>query len=143
MERTQKNMPSKKLLAIWAHHIARVNSKRITKYLAYHYSKEFKFVFVGGYPKSGTTWVSQQVAAYLDLPFLRHSPPVPQAFPAVIHHHWDYHPSSDHSIYVTRDGRDAMVSSYMSVMKNFEITSAKFASVSKWHPVRNLTYFTG
>lgn len=134
---------SKKLLAVWAHNYARVWSKNITVWLAHNLGDVFGFVYIGGYPKSGTSWVAQQVASYLNLPFIKPSPPVPQSFPSIVHHHWNYHPSIDRSIYVIRDGRDAMVSSYMNTMKNYVRMEETFDNLNKLNPARNLVLYLG
>jgi len=74
--------------------------------------------YVCGFPKSGTTWIAKMVAGYLGLPFLGGTY-VAFGFPGVIHNHWDYHPSFDQTIYVIRDGRDVLISVYMSVTKGY------------------------
>ena len=75
--------------------------------------------YVGGYPKSGTTWISKMIAHYLDLPVVMASS-LALGFKCVIHHHWNYHSSLDRSIYVIRDGRDVMVSVYSNLMKGYQ-----------------------
>lgn len=68
-------------------------------------------VYVVGYPKSGTTWACQVVANYLQLPFPRYSV-LPVTFPAVVHGHDLLDKRCTHSVYIMRDGRDAMTSLY-------------------------------
>ena len=68
-------------------------------------------VYVIGYPKSGTTWVAQMVADYLQLPFPRGSI-LPVGFPAVMHAHRGFPSGKPRVVYVMRDGRDALTSLY-------------------------------
>lgn len=73
---------------------------------------------VGGYPKSGTTWVSRMVANYMDLPLVNASE-IAFGFKYVVHNHWSYNKSLEYSIQVVRDGRDVMVSIYMNMMAGY------------------------
>jgi hypothetical protein len=74
--------------------------------------------FVGGFPKSGTTWICRMFANYLALPWFNMDDLV-LGFNGVMHHHWNYHPSLAGTVYVLRDGRDVMVSIYMNVVKGY------------------------
>ncbi|WP_353777093.1 sulfotransferase domain-containing protein [Winogradskyella sp. 3972H.M.0a.05] len=72
-----------------------------------------KSVLVVEYPKSGGTWLAQLLSGSLDLPFPRNQYPVLQR--AVYHSH--YQPKyligkNEHIVWLLRDGRDIMVSSY-------------------------------
>ena len=75
--------------------------------------------------------MSQLVAYYLDLPFIRPFPFLPLTFKCVVHHHWNYHPSLDRSIYVIRDGRDVMVSSYMAAMRVYQLRGQAMDSLGR------------
>lgn len=66
---------------------------------------------VTGFPKSGTVWVTQMVADYLQLPFVDLSY-TPVGCPAVIHTHYLVRQQGPPMVYVARDGRDAVVSMY-------------------------------
>jgi hypothetical protein len=79
--------------------------------------------FVGGFPKSGTTWICRMFASYHALPWFNMDDLV-LGFNGVRHHHWDYHPSLADSVYVLRDGRDVMVSVYMNMVKGYLARSA-------------------
>lgn len=63
------------------------------------------------FPKSGGTWLSRMIAAYLDIPFPQQKV-VPVLGPAVVHNHWLYDERMTNPLYVYRDGRDVMVSLY-------------------------------
>lgn len=64
-----------------------------------------------GYPKSGTVWLCQLLAAHLALPYPREYQ-LPIMMPAVIHSHWAYDSRFPSTAYIVRDGRDLMVSFY-------------------------------
>ncbi|MBT8265596.1 MAG: sulfotransferase domain-containing protein [Bacteroidia bacterium] len=70
-------------------------------------------VLIVEYPKSGGTWLAQLVSGSLELPFPRNKYPILKR--AVYHSH--YQPKfiihkNKHIIWLLRDGRDIMVSSY-------------------------------
>ena len=72
-----------------------------------------KSVLVVEYPKSGGTWLAQLLSGCLELPFPRNQYPIVKK--AVYHSH--YQPkylidNNKHIIWLLRDGRDIMVSSY-------------------------------
>jgi hypothetical protein len=89
----------------------RALSHHVTWFLGRKFSRTFPFVFVIGYPKSGTTWVSQLIADYLQLPFAQHSL-LPVGCPAVVHGHERASKKYPRGLYVMRDGRDALTSMY-------------------------------
>lgn len=97
-----KAKPHPRLVAL-AHHT--------TYFLGSRFPQTFPFVFVLGYPKSGTTWVGQLTAEYLQLPFPQWSI-FPIGCPAVIHGHRIPNTKFPRGVYVVRDGRDVMVSLY-------------------------------
>lgn len=82
-----------------------------TFWLGTRFRRAVPLMFVLGYPKSGTSWMCQLLADYFRLPFPQHSI-LPIGFPAVVHGHEI--PSNKYPIgvYVVRDGRDVMVSTY-------------------------------
>jgi hypothetical protein len=90
-------------------------------------------VYIGGYPKSGTTWISKMVAYYLELPWVGHTD-FAFGFPSVIHHHWNYDLAFDQSIFVIRDGRDVIVSTYMSVIKGYTPTEKALDELGQYAP---------
>lgn len=87
----------------------------LSHHVSYHLAKRFPnaipVIFVVGYPKSGTVWACQMISDYLDLPFADLSY-FPTGFPSVMHGHYRIWPDGPRSIYVVRDGRDAMTSMY-------------------------------
>jgi hypothetical protein len=83
------------------------------------------------------------VAHYLDLPFVQPAPSLPLTFKCVMHHHWDYHPALDHSIYVIRDGRDVMVSRYMRAMRGHLARREAFSRLGRRSLVRALAENVG
>lgn len=92
----------------------RTVSHHVTWFLGTRFPGAIPLVFVVGYPKTGTTWVCQLVADYLQLPFPRFSL-LPVGCPAVVHGHervWKRYPKC---VYVMRDGRDAVVSQYFHI----------------------------
>lgn len=89
----------------------RKTSHRVTWWIGRNFSQSVPLVFVLGYPKSGTTWMCQLAADYLQLPFPRFSI-LPVGCPAVVHGHETIHPKDPRGIYSIRDGRDALVSYY-------------------------------
>lgn len=74
--------------------------------------KRIPVTVVTGFPKSGTVWVTQMIADYLQLPFIDLSY-TPVGCPAVIHTHYRVPKKNGlPMVYVARDGRDTIVSMY-------------------------------
>ena len=90
-------------------------SHYVTLFLGTRCRKSIPIVFVVAYPKCGTTWVTQLVADYLQLPYLRNTL-LPVGCPAVVHTHVRVRRSFPRGVYVLRDGRDALVSQYFWLM---------------------------
>ena len=89
---------------------------RATHQVALRQGRELGIVLGCGYPKSGTVWLCQLLGTYLDLPYPR-SYLAPIAMAAVVHGHWDYDQRLPKTVYVTRDGRDVLVSLYFHNMR--------------------------
>ncbi|RMG74050.1 MAG: hypothetical protein D6711_09755, partial [Chloroflexi bacterium] len=126
-----KNSNTKQVLLWFSDSVFKPTSRSIVQLYARRYGKAIGLVYVGGFPKSGTTWISRMVAHYLALPMIGHSY-LGLGFPAVIHHHWSYHPAFVRSAFVIRDGRDVMVSIYSNmVIKGYCEVEKSLAELSK------------
>lgn len=134
------NKLSKKSLLLWFYRsVFQPQANQWMRYYSKSAGSRFDLKLVGGYPKSGTTWVSKMMAHYLGLPLVMASS-LGIGFPCVVHHHWDYHPAYDPSVYVIRDGRDVMVSIYMNLtIKNFQAASVTLQKLKRNEPIRTLS----
>jgi hypothetical protein len=89
-------------------------SKRLSIMLGKRCPGAVPLLFVLGYPKSGTTWMCQLLADYFRIPFPQYAI-FPLGFPAVLHSFEKPSSSYRSGVYMLRDGRDALVSSYFHV----------------------------
>lgn len=99
----------------------RAVSHHITWRLGTRFPGAIPLVFVVGYPKSGTTWITHLVADYLQLPFPKNSL-LPIGCPAVVHGHETVWPSYPRCVYTLRDGRDVMSSLYFHLARHLPDT---------------------
>ncbi len=88
----------------------------ITLWIGEHYGSTFPMHFVCGYPRSGTTWFSEMLASYLNLPRPNHYR-LPLAFASVVHTHAEPKSKLDDCFYIVRDGRDAVLSHYFMIVR--------------------------
>ena len=88
----------------------------ITMWIGARYGEKFPMHFVCGFPRSGTTWFSEMLADYLNLPRPRHYI-FPLGFASIIHTHTQAKHKLNNCFYVVRDGRDTYVSAYFKLMK--------------------------
>jgi len=102
----------------------RALSHHITWRLGAYFPDAFPFVFVVGYPRSGTVWVCELIADFLKVPFPKNSL-LPVGCPAVVHGHETVWPQYRHCVYVLRDGRDSLVSNYFLIRRRTKTNSPK------------------
>lgn len=103
-------------MAIINHHRLVSVSSRLNRHISKQWGDHLNFWHVIEYPKAGGTWLSRMLANYLDIPFPQHSV-FPSGCASVLHAHWGYTPKLKRVFYLTRDGRDTMVSLYFMRMK--------------------------
>lgn len=127
-----------KEILVWGMGILRSRTRNISLYMARKYGKALRYKYVGGYPKSGTTWAARMTAHYMDRPYVDHGYPPYVFLDAVVHHHWHYEAALDNSIQVMRDGRDVLISLYMNVMKKHTERSQKFEELESQVGVKTL-----
>lgn len=94
----------------------RAVSHHVTWQLGTRFPKAIPLVFVVGYPKSGTTWITSLVADYLQLPFPKMSL-LPIGCAAVVHGHETVWPGYPRCVYTLRDGRDTLTSFYFHLLR--------------------------
>ena len=94
----------------------KASSHYVTMWIAYRYAKDFPQYFVVGFPRSGTSWLSEIVADYYNLPRPRHYY-LPVAFAAVLHTHFKPNRRFTNTFYIYRDGRDSYASSYFKSLR--------------------------
>lgn len=93
------------------------SSHYVTWFLGRNFPAAFPLVFVTGFPKSGTVWVTRMIADYLQLPYPHYSV-FPIGCHAVVHGHQRVPGTHLRGAYVMRDGRDAMVSLYFHMARS-------------------------
>lgn len=82
-----------------------------TRHVALRWGSSLPMWVGCGFPKSGTVWLCQLMAAYLGVPYPRDYK-MPIVMPSVVHAHWAYDRRFPPAAYIRRDGRDVMVSMY-------------------------------
>lgn len=86
-------------------------SAEATRRIALRYGDSLEMRLGCGFPKSGTVWLCQLMSTYLGVPYPRNYR-LPIAMSSVIHSHWPYDERFPSTAYISRDGRDVMVSMY-------------------------------
>ena len=118
-------------------------SSHTTYWLGRWFPRTFPLIYVLGYPKSGTSWAGQMIADYLRLPFPQHSL-LPISFAAVFQGHQSIDKKLPNGVYVVRDGRDVLVSSFFHLKSQYAAQGGSrahrrfFQSVDLSQPLRNL-----
>lgn len=91
------------------------SSHYLTLFFLKFYSKRNQVIFVCGAPRSGTSWVSDVIAIYYNLPRPKHYL-LPVLFDSVIHTHVILNSNKySNVVYVRRNGLDAYLSWYRSI----------------------------
>jgi hypothetical protein len=94
-------------------------SNRLTHLIAIAKGHSFPLILVAEHPRSGGTWLCDMLSDYFQIPFPKYSR-LPLACPAVVHTHLWYSSRLTRAIFVARDGRDLVVSSYFSTLLHRE-----------------------
>ncbi|MEZ6055212.1 MAG: sulfotransferase domain-containing protein [Planctomycetaceae bacterium] len=94
-------------------------SHHITVKLGKWFPNAFPFVYLSGYPKSGTSWAADLIADALGISHPQHSL-MPLGSECVVQTHSRFDPKCRRAVYVMRDGRDVMVSLYFHLIGNRE-----------------------
>ena len=99
----------------------------LTLQIGYRYAKHFPMYFVVGFPRSGTSWLSDLVADYYNLPRPKHYY-LPIACAAVLHTHHKPNRKFKNTFYIYRDGRDTYTSYFFYERKYVQANPASFYS---------------
>jgi len=94
-------------------------SNRLTHLITIAWGRSLPLLSIAEHPRSGGTWVAEMLADYFQLPFPKYSR-FPVACAAVIHTHLWYSPRLPKAVFVVRDGRDLVVSSYFYTLQWIE-----------------------
>lgn len=86
-------------------------SSKANRMLAPRFGQQLGYVLNSEYPKAGGTWFGKMAAEIMQLPYPEHNA-FPTGCPCVLHNHWNWSPKLPRGFYLTRDGRDVMVSLY-------------------------------
>ncbi len=93
-------------------------SHRVNHALGARLGESFPFYYVSEYPKSGGTWLSQMIGDVLQLPVPQHCI-FPMGCASVLHNHWGYHRGLRRVVYLSRDGRNVVVSSFFHILRDY------------------------
>ena len=90
-----------------------------TERIARRHGNHFPMWIGCGYPKSGTVWLCKLMSSYLGVPYPQNYA-LPIAMQAVVHAHWDYDSRLPKTAYISRDGRDVLISMYFHQVRTVE-----------------------
>lgn len=95
------------------------SSHYFTHIIGNMYAEKLPMYFVCGFPRSGTSWFSEMLAGYLNLPRPKHYY-LPIAFPSVVQTHAKPTTKVKNCFYIYRDGRDVYLSFYFLLLKSLK-----------------------
>ncbi len=113
-------------------------SHRVNHALGARFGDSFPFTYVSEYPKSGGTWLSLMVGDVLQA-IVPQLSIFPAGCAAVLHNHWRYDHRLRRVIYLSRDGRDVLVSSFFHMLRDYQSK----ASPSHHHATKRLNRLFG
>ena len=106
-------------------------SHYLSLFMLKFYSKNNQVIFICGAPRSGTSWVSDVIALYYNLPRPKHYL-LPVLFDSVIHTHVILDPGKyKNVVYVQRNGLNAYLSWYKSI-KHRILNHKNFVGVAEY-----------
>ncbi|UZR95494.1 sulfotransferase domain-containing protein [Chondrinema litorale] len=102
-----------------------------TMYIGKKWGNNFPMYFVCSFPRSGSTWLSELLADYFNLPRPSHYI-FPIGFSSVIHTHVSPNFGLKDCFYIYRDGRDCYLSFYQYLLKNLIEKGEEFNEFGFW-----------
>lgn len=106
-------------------------SERATRALAILCGAKCPLLFVAEHPRSGGTWLTHMLSDYLQVPFPKYSR-LPIWMPAVIHTHLGHSNRFVRPVFIKRDGRDLVVSTYFYVTRRIDSKEIGNRQKQKW-----------
>ncbi|CAN0527606.1 unnamed protein product [Scytosiphon promiscuus] len=94
-------------------------------YIGKKWGQSFPMYFVCSFPRSGSTWLSEMLADYLNLPRPSHYI-FPIGFSSIVHTHTAPRLGLKDCFYIYRDGRDCYLSFYKYLVKVLEEERASY-----------------
>jgi len=107
------------------------SSHYATMLIGKKWGHHFPMHFVCSFPRSGSTWLSEMIADYLNLPRPSHYI-FPVGFSSVIHTHVRPNFGLNDCFYIYRDGRDCYLSFYYYLLKKLEEDGESFNEYRFW-----------
>lgn len=107
------------------------SSHYATMLIGKKWGHRFPMHFVCSFPRSGSTWLSEMVADYLNLPRPSHYI-FPIGFSSIIHTHVSPNFGLNNCFYIYRDGRDCYLSFYYYLLKRLKEDGPKFNEYNYW-----------
>ena len=107
------------------------SSHYMTMFIGKKWGNHFPMHFVCSFPRSGSTWLSEMIADYLNLPRPKNYI-FPIGFSSVVHTHVSPKFGLNDCFYIYRDGRDCYLSFYYYLIKRLEEDGPKFKEYHFW-----------